>query len=62
MSDEDRNDNDLISIMCPHCKMAIPVQQVHDFYRSKVVFIRCSHCDGCIYSNQIDLTYKEYKN
>lgn len=58
----ERNDNQLRSLVCPHCKQTSPVLQVqlHEFVRTQLLWMKCDLCGEAITKEQIDDSYREY--
>lgn len=57
-----RDDTNLFSLICPHCKQTAEVLRVDAFEKQQLLLLRCSECDKYITSKQIDAAYKEYLN
>lgn len=61
MNDERRDDTDLISLVCPHCKETVQTLQVKVFQKQQLLYMKCPSCDKGITKDQIDATYRDYK-
>lgn len=61
-----RDDSQLVSIICPHCKMGLymlssDLKGVTVFRNTKLVLLRCTHCEANITENEITDTYRDYR-
>ena len=60
-----RDDSQLVSIICPHCKMGLymlspDLRGVTVFRNTKLILLRCTHCEANITENEITDTYRDY--
>ena len=58
----ERDDTNLTSLICPHCKGTIPNRSIDDFIIQQLIYQKCPHCDEGITEEQITNTYREYAN
>jgi hypothetical protein len=58
---EGRDDTNLHSLVCPHCKQTTSIPEVQAFEKQQLVYVRCGHCNAGITKEQIANTYREYK-
>ena len=56
-----RDDSNLISIACPHCKEIVPTPQIQAFQKQQLVYLRCPACENHITEQQINDAFKEYQ-
>ena len=60
MSDDRRDDSNLMALICPHCKMTSGIY-VPRIGPCQLLYAKCEHCDQGITKQQIDDTYREYR-
>lgn len=62
LMDERRDDTNLDSLICPHCKQTLPVLKIRAFEKQQLLYMKCDLCGKGITKQQIDETYREYRN
>lgn len=59
---DDQDDTGLFNLVCPHCKAPVPILPIRAFKKQQLVLTRCGSCGELITKQQIDDTYREYRD
>lgn len=60
MTAANRDDVGLTSLVCPHCKMVIPVPLVQAFEKQQLLYLKCENCGKGITKDQISEAWRDY--